>query len=66
MSDVTVPWQEHLHMLRRAAHLEGAIEAHRILMGKHADLYDNILYGMLDEGRMFPTGESGEEADEAS
>jgi hypothetical protein len=53
-------------MLRRAAHLEGAIEAHRILMGKHADLYDNILYGMLDEGRMFPTGESGEEADEAS
>ena len=56
MSELTVPWDEHMAMVRRVGHLEGAIEAHRILTGADADIADTILYGLLDEDRTFKTG----------
>jgi hypothetical protein len=53
MSDLTVPWDEHLDLVRRVGRLEGAIEAHRILIGQR-DIADAILYGVLDDDPMFP------------
>lgn len=46
MSEPTVPWEEHLAAIRRVGRLEGAIEAHRILKGRHADDTDAILYSL--------------------
>ena len=54
MSELTVPWEEHLQAIRRIGRLEGAIEAHRILMGDGAEIADTILYGLYDEDPMFP------------
>jgi len=56
MSDITVPWDEHLNMVRRVGRLEGAIEAHRILIGSDITPADKILWKILDEGREFPLG----------
>jgi hypothetical protein len=41
-------------MIRRVGHLEGAIEAHRIVRGDNRNIADRILYAMLDEKRTFP------------
>jgi hypothetical protein len=60
MSEVTVPWTEHLHMIRRVGRLEGAIEAHRILIGSDAKTADRILWTILDQGREFPLGDGNE------
>ena len=54
MSELTVPWEEHLQAIRRIGRLEGAIEAHRILMGDGAEFADTLLYGLMDDGAMFP------------
>ena len=56
MSDITVPWNEHLDMVRRVGRLEGAIEAHRILIGSDVTPADKILWAILDDGRKFPLG----------
>ena len=56
MSEISVPWEEHLTMVRRVGRLEGAIEAHRMLVGDDAKPADTILYGLLDDGIMFPSG----------
>jgi hypothetical protein len=60
MSEVTVPWAEHLHMIRRVGRLEGAIEAHRIVCGRVGFPADRILWTILDEGREFPLGDGNE------
>jgi hypothetical protein len=58
MSDI---WcNEHLKMARRVGRLEGAIEAHRILIGSDVTPADKILWTILDEDRQFPLGLNGE------
>jgi hypothetical protein len=56
MSELMVPWTEHVQMIRRVGHLEGAIEAHRIVRGEDRDIADRILYKLMDENRWFPLG----------
>lgn len=46
MSELTVTWEEHLKVVRRVGRLEGAIEAHRILVGDNVRPEDKILYGL--------------------
>jgi hypothetical protein len=47
MSDI---WcNEHLKMARRVGRLEGAIEAHRILIGSDVTPADKILWTILDD-----------------
>jgi hypothetical protein len=60
MSELMVPYSEHLAMVRRVGHLEGAIEAHRILIGSYGTPADNILWTMLDEGIKSTLGGDGE------
>ena len=60
MSELMVPYSEHLAMIRRVGRLEGAIEAHRILIGSDVTPADRILWTMLDEGIQFPLGGDGE------
>ncbi len=55
MSEVTVPWEEHLRVVREAGRLRGAIEAHRIISevderrGKPLRIQDTIMYGLAGE-----------------
>lgn len=44
-----IPWSEWLGLVRRIGHLEGAIEAHRILTRGQTRIEDTILYGLLEE-----------------
>jgi hypothetical protein len=55
MSELMVPWSEHVAMIRRVGRLEGAIEAHRIMLfSGNAMPADDFLYKMLDEGLSTP------------
>lgn len=44
-------WVEWLTLVRRVGHLEGAIEAHRILTEGNTRIEDDILYRLYEEGR---------------